>query len=95
MRCSSPRLYLELQQRRFADRLSVHVPAAAGLPPAWVPSLILQPLIENAVVHGLAGHQGPVVVDVTAAAAHGRLVLRVTNTSAAYSCAAGGRNRPA
>ena len=78
------RLYLELQQRRFADRLTVEIPQPAGLPPAWVPSLILQPLIENAVVHGLAGHQGPVTVRVTAAVSRGSLVLRVTNTMAAY-----------
>jgi hypothetical protein len=76
------RLYLELQQRRFADRLTVEVPGPGGLPPAWVPSLILQPLIENAVVHGLAGHQGLVTVRVTAAAARGTLALRVTNTMA-------------
>jgi len=77
------RLYLELQQKRFADRLTVEVPESAGLPPAWVPSLILQPLIENAVVHGLAGHQGPVTVRVTAAESRGTLALRVTNTMAA------------
>jgi two-component system, LytTR family, sensor kinase len=74
------RLYLELQQQRFADRLTVAVPPAAALPAAWVPSLILQPLIENAVVHGLAGHQGPVSVEVTASVSHGVLTLRVTNT---------------
>src|SRR4029077_16792710 len=49
------RLYLELQQRRFTDRLSVELPNPAEVPAVWVPSLILQPLIENAVVHGLAG----------------------------------------
>lgn len=81
------RLYLELQQQRFADRLTVEVPPAAGLPPAWVPSLILQPLVENAVVHGLAGHQGPVVVRVSAVSERGTLILRVTNTMAA-ECAA-------
>ncbi len=58
------RLYLELQQKRFADRLSVVLPAAEDIPPVWVPSLILQPLVENAVTHGLAGHQGPVQVRV-------------------------------
>jgi two-component system, LytTR family, sensor kinase len=77
------RLYLELQQRRFADRLTVEVPPAEELPSAWVPSLILQPLVENAVVHGLAGHQGPVVVRVSAASSRGALTLRVTNTAAA------------
>jgi len=77
------RLYLELQQRRFADRLSVDIPPPAALPSAWVPSLILQPLVENAVVHGLAGHQGPVVVRVSAMSSRGALILRVTNTAAA------------
>jgi hypothetical protein len=77
------RLYLELQQRRFADRLSVDIPPPAALPSAWVPSLILQPLVENAVVHGLAGHQGPVVVRVSAMSSRGALILRVTNTMAA------------
>ena len=56
------RLYLELQQRRFADRLTVVLPDYRDIAVAWVPSLILQPLVENAVVHGLAGHQGPVLV---------------------------------
>jgi hypothetical protein len=77
------RLYLELQQRRFADRLTIEVPRPEQLPCAWVPSLILQPLVENAVVHGLARHQGPVAVRVSAASSRGTLVLRVTNTVAA------------
>jgi hypothetical protein len=77
------RLYLELQQRRFADRLTVELPESAGLPSAWVPSLILQPLIENAIVHGLAGHQQPVRVRVAAMVVRGTLFLRVTNTMAA------------
>ena len=59
------RLYLELQQRRFTDRLVVELPNPGEVPAVWVPSLILQPLIENAVVHGLAGHQGIVKVRVT------------------------------
>lgn len=76
------RLYLDLQVRRFADRLTVEMPPAAELPAVWVPSLILQPIVENAVVHGLAGHQGPVTVGVTAAVCQGTLTLRVTNTMA-------------
>ena len=77
------RLYLELQQRRFSDRLTIEVPGPAGVPGAWVPSLILQPLIENAVVHGLEGHHGPVAVRVAAVESSGTLALRVTNTLAA------------
>lgn len=76
-------LYLELQQRRFADRLEVGVPPRTDTPLAWVPSLILQPLVENAVVHGLAGHDAPVTVRVEAGVAGETLVLRVINNLAA------------
>lgn len=74
------RLYLGLQQQRFSDRLSVQVTHDEHLPRAWVPSLILQPLIENAVVHGLAGHEGAVSIRVEALARNEQLLLRVTNT---------------
>jgi len=73
-------LYLELQQKRFADRLSIVLPPREQLPRVWVPSLILQPLVENAVVHGLAGHEGPVSIEVGAGAEGEFLVLRVKNT---------------
>jgi hypothetical protein len=76
------RLYLELQQRRFADRLTVVLPAAVDVPAVWVPSLILQPLVENAVVHGLSGHQGRVTVSVAARMAQNVLTLSVLNTIA-------------
>ncbi len=72
-------LYLQLQQRRFADRLSIAVAPRDAAPLAWVPSLILQPLVENAVVHGLAGHEGAVNVRVEVQAAGEMLVLRVIN----------------
>jgi Histidine kinase len=74
------KLYLELQQRRFTDRLTVVLPSAFEVPSVWVPSLILQPLIENAVVHGMAGHQGIVTVSVTLSMANETILLRVTNS---------------
>jgi signal transduction histidine kinase len=74
------RLYLELQQRRFEGRLNVILPASADIPAVWVPSLILQPLVENAVLHGMAGHQGKVEVSITAGVANDLLTLRVVNT---------------
>src|SRR5258708_16940163 len=76
------RWYLEWQQRRFADRLTVVLPLAEEIPAVWVPSLILQPLVENAVVHGLAGHQGPVTVRIIACMTHDVLTLSVINTIA-------------
>jgi hypothetical protein len=74
------KLYLELQQRRFTDRLIVVLPIPAEVPAVWVPSLILQPLIENAVVHGMSGHQGIVTVSVSVSMANETLLLRVTNS---------------
>jgi len=41
------RQYLELQQRRFADRLTVVLPEGRDIAPVWVPSLIMQPLVET------------------------------------------------
>jgi hypothetical protein len=75
-------LYLELQQRRFTDRLIVEEPNPASVPAVWVPSLILQPLIENAVVHGMAGHQGPVTVSLSVGVVNDTLIIRITNTTA-------------
>jgi Histidine kinase len=75
------RLYLQLQQKRFSDRLRIVLPEPQALPVVWVPSLILQPLVENAVVHGLAGHSGPTEVRVDVHMDGDRLTVRVTNTA--------------
>src|SRR5271155_4035614 len=77
------KLYLELQQRRFIDRLSVVLPNPAEIPAVWVPSLILQPLVENAVHHGMAGHQGAVTVRIAIGIVNEALIIRVTNSMAA------------
>lgn len=81
------RLYLELQQQRFAERLTMVLPAVEDLSDLWVPSLILQPLVENAVVHGLAGHEAMVMVRVEVQIHEESLVLRVINTIARQSTA--------
>ena len=57
------RHYLEIQQVRFHDRLSVAFDVDAEAERAYVPNLILQPLVENAIKHGVgpraaAGHIG-------------------------------------
>ncbi len=75
-------LYLELQSRRFSDRLRFELPEARSVPALWVPSLIMQPLIENAVTHGLAGHGGVVTVRISTQAAGDRLRIRISNTVA-------------
>lgn len=74
------RLYLQLQQSRFSDRVQVTLPPDDAVPAVWVPSLILQPLIENAVVHGLAGHDGPVRIALSYSIEAETLTVRLVNT---------------
>jgi two-component system LytT family sensor kinase len=69
--------YLALMRARFGERLAVSIeldPAAAG---ALVPSLLLQPLVENAIRHGNAERAGRGAIAVRARAEGGRLVLEV------------------
>lgn len=47
-------LYLDLQRIRFADRLEIRREIAPGLERVAVPTLLLQPLVENAIAHGIA-----------------------------------------
>lgn len=72
--------YLEIQGLRFPDRLSFAVTLAPGTERVAVPALLLQPLVENAVRHGLAEDDAPGRIAV-AAERHGEaLVLEVWNT---------------
>jgi two-component system LytT family sensor kinase len=50
--------YLAIEHARFGDRLSYHVDVPAELQPAMVPAFLLQPLVENAVRHGLEPRPG-------------------------------------
>lgn len=70
-------LYLKLQQMRFSDRLQVRIVAAPETLDALVPNLIAQPLVENAIRHGLASRAAPGVVSLTAERQGERLELRV------------------
>jgi two-component system, LytTR family, sensor kinase len=69
--------YLTLQKIRFADRLQVDIAIAPEVERARVPRLILQPLLENAVRHGVERSRTPVTVEVRATARDGRLELLV------------------
>ena len=71
------RLYLELEQVRFGDRLVISIDAGPETQGCAVPVLILQPLVENAVRHGIAGSARGGRIAVRAAIAGDRLELVV------------------
>ncbi|HEX6434768.1 MAG TPA: histidine kinase, partial [Gemmatimonadales bacterium] len=72
-------LYLEIEQTRFRDRLEVVWDVEPGVEGAAVPPLILQPLVENALKHGIGmrGNGGRVVIG--AEQSNGTLRLRVSD----------------
>ena len=58
--------YLSLERARFGDRLVVSVTVAPEVLAVAIPFLCLQPLVENAVQHGLAGKPGPGTLTIVA-----------------------------
>ena len=74
------RYYLEIEQIRFSDRLTVEFDVADETQQAEVPHLILQPLVENAVKHGIAPFAGKGKIEIEARKAGEKLVLKVENS---------------
>jgi len=71
--------YLAIEEVRFADRLSVSLSIEPELLEALVPSLILQPLVENAIRHGVARSGASARIEVAARMENGALQLSVRN----------------
>lgn len=71
------RRYLEVERARFSDRLSIAFDVDRRALQAAVPNMILQPLVENAIRHGVGPHAGPRKVDIEARRRNGVLRLEV------------------
>jgi two-component system, LytTR family, sensor kinase len=71
--------YLEIQRMRFAERLHAAIDVPRELHAAQVPSLILQPLVENAIQHGIGRSEEGGTVQIAAVRAGGVLTMRVYN----------------
>jgi two-component system, LytTR family, sensor kinase len=76
--------YLEIEQVRFRDRLTVSMDVDPEVLDAEVPSLVLQPIVENAIWHGIAQMPGEGRIEVGARRADGRLVVRVRDTGPGF-----------
>ncbi|HZR57920.1 MAG TPA: histidine kinase [Terriglobales bacterium] len=71
--------YLDIQKVRFAERLQVTVDVPPELLLAQVPSLIMQPIVENAVKHGIAKRAQGGVIRISVLRSNGMLKLKVYN----------------
>lgn len=69
--------YIDIQKIRFSDRLEVGIAIEPAAMEARIPNLLLQPLVENAILHGIAPKSGRGRVDVLGHVKNGRLHLEV------------------
>ena len=76
------KLYLSIQEMRFSDRLRIELDIDPETTRAMVPHLILQPLTENALRHGIARRADSGLVGITAAVQDGHLRLTVYDDGA-------------
>jgi sensor histidine kinase YesM len=76
--------YLEIQRIRFADRLSIDIDADPDALKALVPTLVLQPVVENAVTHGIACDPRPGRISISAHRVDGALHLTVTDSGPGF-----------
>jgi two-component system sensor histidine kinase AlgZ len=72
--------YLAIEQVRFGDRLKVRWKIDPLVASARVPSLLLQPLVENAVKHGVEPSPNGGDIRIRAQAHHGQALITITNT---------------
>jgi signal transduction histidine kinase len=69
--------YLDIEQTRFQDRLTVNMKVDPDALDGEVPRMILQPLVENAIKHGIAGRHGGDHIQITAGREGDRLWMQV------------------
>jgi two-component system, LytTR family, sensor kinase len=72
--------YLQLEQMRLGRRLEVRWRISPDVATALIPQLLLQPLIENAIVHGIANSRGGGWVEIEACLDRGQLVVVIRNS---------------
>ncbi|WP_440120005.1 cache domain-containing sensor histidine kinase [Paenibacillus sp. QZ-Y1] len=77
--------YLQIQQTRYRDRLQYTLNIPEELRDLFVLKLLLQPLVENAIYHGIKGRRGPGHIRMEAKTEHGRLLLTVQDDGAGMS----------
>jgi two-component system LytT family sensor kinase len=78
------RRYIDIQQARFPDRLRMSVHADPEARSAFVPQMVLQPIVENAVQHGIAPREAPGTVTIEASRQGDQLRLTVRDDGVGF-----------
>jgi two-component system sensor histidine kinase AlgZ len=76
---SLARRYVEIEALRFGDRLTVHWELPQVIPAVTVPALSIQPLVENAIRHGVEQLTGGGDVEIAVSTTRGAVVVRISN----------------
>jgi two-component system, LytTR family, sensor kinase len=80
--------YLEIEQTRFQDRLTMRMEVDPKTLDARVPHLILQPLVENAIRHGITPRAAPGLIEIRALRRNGMVQLEVRDNGAGLGAGA-------
>lgn len=78
------RQYLIIQKERYGDKLAFTIAADENLLNLQVPKIILQPLVENSIYHGIKPMDGSGLVEITASQAEGFLLLSVKDNGVGF-----------
>ncbi len=81
--------YLAIEQVRFSDRLEVHWDLQQRALKAFVPSFIMQPIVENAIKHGVLKNAEAGVIEISARVVDGSVELKVRNNGGDVAVPAG------
>ena len=71
--------YIDIQRARFGDRLQVQFAIPDAVRHATVPGLLLQPLVENAIKHGIGARKEAGHIEITAARQGDRLIIEISD----------------
>jgi LytS/YehU family sensor histidine kinase len=84
--------YLEIEQHRFRDRLRVEIEIDDDVADACLPGLLLQPLVENAVRHGIGARAAAGLISIRAFADGDRVIIRIGDDGPGFQGAAASAN---
>lgn len=79
------RLYLSIQQVRFQDRLKIDISVDPETLDAAVPQMALQPIVENAIRHGVGRLSSAGRIDITASLVEGNLIIKIEDDGPGFS----------